>query len=201
MSVVAAPPRGKRQDRWEFVLIRPKTFSESQRRTFIIDRKSGERVAARIRPVKHEDEDQLGEINSSYRPDPSGQVCAYVLVTDFGKGERIEGAVSLALSVHNNAKSLQVGGIDSAPWNMHSAEAREYSFVGSRLMEFAVETSMNSECEGRIHVNPRDAAARAFYEHLGFGGRGLVRNKDGTFYLPKKVAPEFIENIRKGIEG
>lgn len=190
-------------------------------KTFVIDANTGARVPARIRPVRQEDAAQLREINSSYQlPGPGkdsptvdlntdGATIArirpakqegpkhsiYVIVTDEAGGERIEGALSVTPDKYHGAKSLSVDGIDAAPWNMHGAKGREYSFVGMRLVEHAVRFSQDMGLDGRIHVYPRDNASSHFYDSLNFDGRGLIRGKDGIYYLPKKPVPEFLKRV------
>ncbi len=183
-----------------FADVRLMEARELAAQTSIVDTGRDILVGATIRAARPEDDAQLEDIGRAYLSSDGEDYLVFVLVTPTTMGDRVEGALSVRPSSFNGAKSLSVEGIDSAPQNMHNARDRMYGGVGSRLMQFAVHASRELGCEGRIHLSSRNPGSDAFYESLSFNDEGLRRDKDGRFYLPKKLAPKFTSHIERRIQ-
>ncbi|MBD3388399.1 MAG: hypothetical protein GF416_04945 [Candidatus Altiarchaeales archaeon] len=166
-----------------------------ERETFIVDALTRKRTPAIIRKAIPADKEALRELSPGYNTDIPGEHRIYVLATKTGGVERVEGALCVKPGRYHGAKSLSIERIDSASWNMHGTEGREYSHVGSRLMEHAVIVSEKTGLEGRVHAEPQLPMSRLFYENLRFRGRGLTPDKNGLYFLSKAVVPKFKEEL------
>lgn len=170
-------------------------FNTGQRSTTVVDCETGSAASVLIRPVEEKDMRALESIGNAYKPCGPGKNMSYVMVSQTPEGDVVEGALQVTPGIHLNAKSLSVDGIDAAPHNMRDADGRKLSHVGARLLEHAIRISQEKGLNGRLHMHPRDAAARMFYRNYTEDRTGLTKGKDGLFHLSAKAAPRLKQRI------
>lgn len=169
--------------------------------TYVFDCKDSSLVSAVIRPAGDVDREQLTDIGRTYMGDCENEGSrTFVLTTSRILPETVEGALQVKPGKFHAAPSLCVEGVDVAPDNMSVNDSRALSKVGTRLIEHAVQISREMGCGGRIHLTSRDSGSDRFYESLKFGDDGLRKDRDGTYYLPRKVAPRFLKRIEEELK-